>query len=82
MTKDSSGEEGFILEFHRVGGVVKVTAVDPQTGAEATIVGDPRAGQAALARAAGQKLRYVLERRAGAAKPRPAGGTRGGGQLV
>ena len=49
-----------IFEFVRVGVSVKVTAVDPATGTEATIVGDPAAGEAALKRLARQKLDYVL----------------------
>lgn len=58
-------ESGILLEFHRVGNVVKVTAVDPQSLVEATIVGDPAAGEQALAGAAIRKLRYILDRRAG-----------------
>lgn len=53
-------ERETIFEFVRVGGAVKVTAVDPATGAEASIVGDPAAGEAALKRLARQKLDYVL----------------------
>ncbi len=51
-----------IFEFQRVGGAVKVTAVDAATGIEATIVGDPAAGEAALKRIARQKLDYVMAR--------------------
>jgi hypothetical protein len=53
-------ERETIFEFVRVGAAVKVTAVDPATGTEATIVGDPAAGEAALRRLARQKLEYVL----------------------
>ena len=53
-------ERETIFEFVRVGAAVKVTAVDPATGTEATIVGDPAAGEAALRRLARQKLDYVL----------------------
>lgn len=60
-------ESEVLLEFHRIGNAVKVTAVDPRSLAEATIVGDPALGEHALGRAAVRKLRYVLERRAGAA---------------
>ena len=59
-------EREVIFEFIRVGGAVKVTAVDPATGTEAIIVGDPAAGEPALKRLARQKLDYVL------AKGRPA----------
>ena len=53
-------ERETIFEFVRVGAAVKVTAVDPATGTEVTIVGDPAAGETALRRLARQKLDYVL----------------------
>jgi len=53
-------ERETIYEFVRVGTAVKVVAVDPDTGTEAAIVGDPAAGEAALKRLARQKLDYVL----------------------
>ncbi len=56
-------EREVIFEFLRVGAAVKVTAVDSATGIEASIVGDPAAGGAALKRLARQKLDYVLARR-------------------
>lgn len=52
-----------IFEFVRVGHAVKVSAVDPATGTEVSIVGDPAAGEAALKRLAERKLDYVLARR-------------------
>ncbi|HUB97970.1 MAG TPA: hypothetical protein VL993_18745 [Stellaceae bacterium] len=54
-----------IFEMIRVGTAVKVTAVDPATGAEAVIVGDPAAGEAELKRLARQKLDYVLAKQRG-----------------
>lgn len=73
-------ENRVLLEFQRVGNVVKVTAVDPASLVEASIVGDPAAGEQALATAAIRKLRYVLGRRAGTkaegGPPHPPG-TRG-----
>ena len=56
-------EREVIFEFHRVGAVVKVTAVDAATGIEASIVGDPARSDAALRRLAKQKLDYVIARR-------------------
>ena len=53
-------ERETIFEFVRVGAALKVTAIDPATGTEASIVGDPAAGEAALKRLARQKLDYVL----------------------
>jgi hypothetical protein len=54
-----AGEREVIFEFLRVGNAVKVTAVDVATGIEASIVGDPAAGEAALKQLARQKLEYV-----------------------
>jgi hypothetical protein len=51
-----------IIEFVQVGAYVKVSAVDPATFTEVSIVGDPRRGEEALKRAAIGKLDYVLER--------------------
>ena len=53
-----------IIEFHRVGSYVKVSAVDPRSLTEVAIVGDPAAGEAALKRAAVRKLEYVMNRKA------------------
>ena len=58
-----AGEREVIFEFLRVGSAVKVTAVDAETGIEASIVGDPNAGDATLRRLAQQKLAYVMARR-------------------
>ena len=52
-----------LIEFHRVGAYVKVSAVDPETLTEVSIVGDPLAGEEALTRTAVRKLDYVLKRR-------------------
>ena len=54
-----TGEREVIFEFLRVGTAVKVTAVDVATGIEASIVGDPTAGEAVLKQIARQKLEYV-----------------------
>ena len=56
-------EHGVIIEMIRDGRYVKVSAVDTRTGVEASIVGDPRRGEAALRQAAIRKLRYVMEKR-------------------
>ena len=58
-------ERETIFEFVRIGVSVKVTAVDPATGTEVSIIGDPAAGQATLKRLARQKLDYVLSKRRG-----------------
>jgi hypothetical protein len=60
-----SGETGdeIYFEFRRVGASVKVTAIDPKSGKEVSMVGPASAGERALAEAAAKKLRYVLSRR-------------------
>lgn len=55
-------ENGIILEFIQVGAYVKVSAVDVRTGTEASIVGDPARGEAALRQTAIRKLRYVMDK--------------------
>lgn len=69
-----------LIEFHRVGNAVKVTAVDPASLTEVSLVGDPAMGEATLARAAVRKLRYVLERRSrgGQSTPKKLPGGRSG----
>ncbi len=58
-----AAEREVIFEFLKVGAAIKVTAVDVATGIEATMVGDPSAGEATLQRLARQKLDYVIARR-------------------
>ncbi|MHA1601240.1 MAG: DUF6898 family protein [Alphaproteobacteria bacterium] len=58
-----------IIEFHRVGAYVKVSAVDTRSLIEVSIVGDPNAGEEMLARAAVRKLDYVMARKGGGKPP-------------
>lgn len=51
-----------IIEFIRQGRFVKVTAVDPVTGIEASIVGDPNTSPTTLQQLAVKKLRYVINK--------------------
>lgn len=60
---DGDDGEGVIIEFVRQGRFVKVSAMDPASLTEVSIVGDPARGEAALERAAVAKLRYVLARK-------------------
>ena len=55
----------FFVEFNRVGAYVKVSAVDPATLMEVSIVGDPAAGEEMLTRTAVRKLERALERSRG-----------------
>lgn len=58
-----SERRDIIFELVRVRHVIKVSAVDPATGTEVSIVGDPAVGESALKRLAMRKLEYVLARR-------------------
>lgn len=51
---------GYIVEYITHGNSVKVTAIDPETGREVSIVGAAQAGQDELAKLAVRKLLYVL----------------------
>jgi len=56
-----SGRE-VLIEFHQIRNSVKVTAVDPVTAVEVSIVGAANASQDMLKRLAVRKLDYVLEK--------------------
>jgi hypothetical protein len=55
-------ENAYIIEFIQQGRYVKVTAIDPVTGREATIVGDPRESQELLKRNAVNKLEFLMKK--------------------
>ena len=52
----------YLLEFQQIGALVRVTAIDPQTGVEAVIQGPASAGELALKQAAIRKLVYLQRR--------------------
>jgi hypothetical protein len=58
-----SAKREVIFEFLRIGAALKVTAIDAASGTEASMVGDPNAGQETLRRLAKQKLDYVMSRK-------------------
>lgn len=60
-----------ILEFYAIGNAVKVTAVDPETLVEVSIVGSRSAGEELLRRTVLRKLDYVLSRRKGRSESKP-----------
>ncbi len=64
---DGEAEPGeYLIEFHRIGVSVKVSAIDPVTNTEVSIVGPATAGREELSRVAVQKLKYVMAKRAAA----------------
>lgn len=75
MAKKTGGE--VLIEIIQMGASVKVSAVDPATGTEVSIVGPPSAGEETLKRNAVNKLNYVLaRRRAGGGESDGSGGWR------
>ena len=61
--KDSLGVREIIIEFHPIGGVVKVSAMDVQTLTEISIQGPKDAGEEILKRNAIKRLEYVLKKK-------------------
>ena len=57
-----------LFEFRRVGKFLKVTAIDPESNIEVSMVGSPRYGQEMLKRIATRKLVYVIAKRRRAAE--------------
>jgi hypothetical protein len=58
-----SEDQGYIIEFHRIGNAVKVSAMDPVTLTEVSIVGALGVGDTELTRLAVRKLEYMLAKR-------------------
>lgn len=58
-------EDGYIIEFHQVGAYVKVSAMDPVTLTEVSMVAPANLSQHQAAQAAIRKLKFVLARRNG-----------------
>lgn len=54
-----------IFEFRQMGSYVKVSAIEPITNTEVSIVGPARADKSVLKASALQKLRYVMAKNAG-----------------
>ena len=55
-------EREVLIEIRQVGNAVKVSAIDPVTGMEVSIVGSPSVGEETLKRNAINKLSYVLRK--------------------
>ncbi len=60
-----SGTDNYIIEFTQIGGSVKVTAVDPRTLTEVSIVGAAGYTRDFLTRQAVKKLEFMLAKKAG-----------------
>ena len=60
--KKRAGEsaDGYIVEFYPLGNSVKVSAIDPVTLTEVSMVGSPLVPESQLAQLAVRKLLYVM----------------------
>ncbi len=58
-----SDADNYIIEFTQIGASVKVTAIDPRTLTEVSIVGGAQYSQEFLTRQVVKKLEYVLAKR-------------------
>ncbi len=78
MERRTIGERDVLLEFRQIGDYVKVTAIDPVSLREVSIVGSPRTPEPDLIRLVLRKLDFVETRESPAAGPKktepPAGG--------
>tara|TARA_B100001996_G_C18268337_1_gene442041 strand:- start:80 stop:256 length:177 start_codon:yes stop_codon:yes gene_type:complete len=52
----------YLIEFYRMGSYVKVSAIDPITNTEVSIVGDSKASEDELKITAIKKLKYVINK--------------------
>jgi len=59
-----AGKEIFV-EFVVMGNTVKVTAIDSESGLEASVIGPAGAPRAAMAEAARRKLEYLAKKQTG-----------------
>ena len=57
-----SEADNYIIEFTQIGANVKVTAVDPKTMTEVSIVGGTQYSQEFLTRQVVKKLEYMLSK--------------------
>ena len=57
--------EDIIIEYHRIGASVKVSAFDPESLTEVSIVGPANAGEDILTRNVMRKLEFVLAKKKG-----------------
>ncbi len=64
-SKDKLGDDDVIIEFRRIGASVKVSAMEPTTLTEVSIVGPTTASDEELTRIVLQKLDYVLAKKRG-----------------
>lgn len=63
MTLPDVGLREVLYEFAKVGRHLRVTAIDPITRIEVSMVADPKSGETLIKRIAARKLAYVIAKR-------------------
>lgn len=62
-----------LFEMQRVGNVLRVTVIDPNTATEVIMVADPRQSMETIKRLAVRKLAYVLDKKRAKGELKPLG---------
>lgn len=75
-------DDGVLYEIQWLGNSARVSAIDPKTGVEATIVAPARATEYEMKALARRKLVYLLTRRRDGSSDGSAGGGDGRGGIV
>lgn len=70
MEKSDENNHGYIIELRQVGDYVKVSAIDPVTLTEVSMIGSPKLTQDQLSQLAVRKLKRVLEKKSDNSKNR------------
>lgn len=52
-----------LFEFQRLGNILRVSALDPVSNTEITMIADPRQGPETIKALAARKLAYVIEKK-------------------
>ncbi len=63
-SRGTEKRRSYLVEFRAIGSSVKVSAIDPVTLVEVSIVGPTSVSEAELSRLAVRKLEYMLRKRA------------------
>ncbi len=58
-----TNDEGVFIEFQRIGNQLKVTAIDPVTAREVSVIAPVSLSKEEASQLALRKLRYVLEKK-------------------
>jgi hypothetical protein len=78
MERKSVDGREVLIEFRQIGDSVKVTAIDPDSLTEISMVGSSKVSQHELSRLAVRKLDFVMNRDKAAAPVKPSEDSGGG----